>query len=330
MTESTRSGHTFWAAPPVVFLVFNRPEQTRQSLAAIRQGRPRRIFVVADGPRPNQPSDAAACAEVRRIVREGIDWDTQASFQFAETNMGLRQRISSGLTWAFEHVEEVLIIEDDCVVQQTLFPYCAELLERYRHDQRVGCINGTNLLPIDFPFEASYCFTRWHNPCGWATWRRAWRLYDAPLQLCERARAAGWFDAWFPNPRHRIYWEHCMQRTYRGRTSSWAYVWWMTCWAHSMLTINPCVNLVRNIGFGLGGTHTANPDDWMAHLPVGEMTFPLRHPDCVITHYQADAFFRDIRGTASLKQIWKTRWKNWWQGVKRHYGLRNFSSDQHL
>lgn len=297
-------------APAVIFLVFNRPEHTRQSLAAIRAGRPGRIFVVGDGPRPDHPEDAAACAEVQRIVREGIDWETEASFLFAETNLGLRPRVSSGLNWAFAQVEEALIIEDDCVVQPGLFPYCAELLEHYRHDERVGCINGTSLLPAGFPFEASYCFTRWHNPCGWATWRRAWRLYDASLQLFDRALARGWFEAWFPDPRHRLYWEHCMERTYRGRTSSWAYVWWMTCWAHSMLAINPSVNLVRNTGFGPGGTHTTDANDWMAHLPVGEIKFPLRHPDTVITNHQADIFFRDIRGKASLKRMWKAWWRN--------------------
>ena len=323
MTELPRPPGASLPTPAIVFLVFNRPEQTRQSLAAIRQAQPARLLVVADGPRPDRPSEKAACAEVRRVVKEGINWDTDARFNFADTNLGLRTRVSSGLTWAFEQVEEALIIEDDCVVQPTLFPYGAELLERYRHDERVGCINGTNLLPANFLFDASYCFSRWHTPTGWATWRRAWRLYDSQMRLFNQARAAGWFEAWFPNPRHRVYWERCMERVYDGRTSSWAYVWWMSCWANSMLAVNPCVNLVRNIGFGEGGTHTQDPGDWMAHLPVGDMTFPLRHPELVMADSRADACFLDLRGQASLKRLLKMQVRSWWSRATRSPAKKN-------
>ena len=299
--------------PPVIFLVFNRPEHTRESLAAIRRARPARLLVVADGPRADVLTDASACAEVRRIIQDGIDWPTEASFNFADANMGLRPRVSSGLTWAFEQVESAVIIEDDCLVEESFFRFCSEMLEKYRDDERVGCVNGCSLLPPGFALDTSYCFTKWPNPWGWATWRRAWRFYDAPMRLFARALADGSFAAWFPHLRNRLFWERRMERMYEGRQSSWAYIWWLTCWSNSMLAINPVVNLVRNTGFGEGSTHTPDPDDWMARLSVGEMSFPLRHPECVAPLPAADHFFCNARGHAGFRRVWEARLHSWFQ-----------------
>ena len=311
MTYSASVHGTTTATSPVIFLVFNRPHHTRESLAAIRRVRPARLLVVADGPRAGVPGDAAACAEVRRILQEGIDWPTEVCFNFAEANMGLRPRVSSGLLWAFEQVEQAVILEDDCLVEPSFFRFCAEMLARYRDDERVGCINGCSLLPSGFHMDTSYCFTQWPNPGGWATWRRAWRLYDAPLRLFDRAQANGSFEAWFPHLRNRIFWERRLRRVYEERQSSWAYVWWLTCWSHSMLAINPSVNLVRNIGFGEGSTHTPDPNDWMAHLPVGELAFPLRHPECVASLPAVDDYFCNVRGKAGLKRTLAAQLRAW-------------------
>lgn len=48
----------------------------------------------------------------------------------------------SGISWVFEQVEAAILLEDDCVPAPTFFPFCTELLERYRMDARIGMIAG--------------------------------------------------------------------------------------------------------------------------------------------------------------------------------------------
>ena len=82
--------------PPVVFIVFNRPECTARSLAAIRAARPSKLYVVADGPRPDRPGDAARCAQVRALVEQGVDWPCEVIRDYAPANLGCARRVSAG------------------------------------------------------------------------------------------------------------------------------------------------------------------------------------------------------------------------------------------
>ncbi|NJR32181.1 MAG: glycosyltransferase family 2 protein, partial [Chamaesiphon sp. CSU_1_12] len=116
---------------PVILIIFNRPDVTEKSFAAIRQAQPAQLLVIADGPRPHRPDDAEKCAAARAII-DRVDWDCQVLKNFADTNMGCGIRVSSGLTWAFDLVEEAIVLEDDCLPHPTFFQFCEEMLERYR------------------------------------------------------------------------------------------------------------------------------------------------------------------------------------------------------
>src|SRR5712691_1210425 len=180
---------------PVVLIVFNRPEITAQSFAAIRAARPTQLFIIADGPRPNVSGDEEKCAATRAVV-EKVDWPCQILRKFAESNLGLRRNVSEGLDWVFRQTEEAIILEDDCLPDPTFFPFCDAMLERYRDDGRIGMISGTNpsahLAPPD---GESYFFSRYYYIWGWATWRRAWQLYDREMTAWPAMRRSGWLKA---------------------------------------------------------------------------------------------------------------------------------------
>ena len=274
--------------PPVVLLVFRRPDLTRRVIAALREVRPPRIFIVADGPRPDVPGDAALCAEVRAVCEREIDWNAEIRREFAETNLGLRKRVSSGLDWVFSKVEEAIILEDDCVPRPEFFPFCAELLDRYRGNTRVGVITGDNFQPQPFDCGASYYFSRFPHCWGWATWRRAWNRFDESLSRWPRLRQSGWLDQLFRgNPRAAAYWRHIFDETHAGRINSWAYGWTFACWAEKLLTATPCVNIVENIGIGAEATHTTADSGLV--VPKGiRLDFPLEHPRKVVLLESAD------------------------------------------
>jgi hypothetical protein len=272
---------------PVVFLVFNRPDCTARSLAAIRAARPAKLYVVADGPRAGRPGEAALCGQVRALVEEGVDWPCEVVRDYAPANLGLAQRVSSGLDAVFARESEAIILEDDCVPDPTFFPFCAELLERYRDEPRVAQISGCTFQDEGGQNPASYYFSRYPHCWGWATWSRAWRHYDHAMTAWPDSRGTAWLDALIPEPAERRMWESCFDATAAGRVDSWAYRWTLAVWRHGSLSIQPYRNLVANIGFGAGATHTHGHNP-AASPPVLPMRFPLVHPASLAQDAAAD------------------------------------------
>jgi hypothetical protein len=264
---------------PVALLIFNRPDATAKVFAAVRAARPSRLLVVADGPRAGRPDEAALCTAARAVL-DGVDWTCEVTTNFAEANLGCRGRVSSGLDWVFGQVEEAIILEDDCLPHPDFFPFCQALLERYRDDQRVMMISGTNALGRAVISE-SYLFSRYFAIWGWATWRRAWRQYDIGLAGWAREKARSSLRSCYPAFVAR-YFTQAFDAVASGRLDTWDYQWVYACIFNSGLSITPRVNLVSNIG--TEGTHTieglGEESKPSMSLGGGELIHPRHvHPD---------------------------------------------------
>src|SRR5262245_56278428 len=143
---------------PVLFLVFNRPDTTARVMEAIRAARPERLYVAADGPRENNAGEAEErCAEVRQLATR-VNWPCEVRTLFREHNLGCRKAVSSAITWFFEQEPEGIILEDDCLPSQSFFPFCAELLARFRDDERIMFITGCNFKQNMIGLMYCYCF----------------------------------------------------------------------------------------------------------------------------------------------------------------------------
>jgi GT2 family glycosyltransferase len=271
---------------PVVLLIFNRPDTTAVVFERIAEVRPRSFFVVADGPRAGQPGDAEACAAARAVT-ERVGWRCEVRRDYADANLGCARRVASGLDWAFGQVEEAIILEDDCVPDPTFFPFCQELLELYRNDERIMALSGDNFQGPERRTPYSYYFSAYPHCWGWATWRRAWRHFDREMRLWPEIRDGGWLAGWFGDPAAIRFWTDIFERTRAGEFDSWAFPWTLACWAQGALSILPNVNLVANIGFDNRATHTG-PLALGADTPTGAMEFPLRHPPYVLRNLVAD------------------------------------------
>lgn len=271
---------------PIILLVFNRPDTTKKVFERIAQIKPRKLLVVADGPRRDQPGEAERCRSARAIV-DHVDWDCQVLKNFAKTNMGCAARVSSGLDWAFGLVGEAIVLEDDCVPDPSFFHFCEDLLSKYRNDSRIMAIGGMNFQFGHKRTEYSYYFSRYNHCWGWASWRRAWRHYDFEMKLWPEVRDSGWLEDLLLDSTAVTYWTTIFQRVYAGHIDSWAYRWLFACWVQSGLAILPNVNLISNIGFGPEATHTKRVGI-LANLPSEPMEFPLHHPAYVIRDAQAD------------------------------------------
>lgn len=270
---------------PVAFLIFNRPDTTSRVFEAIRQAKPPKLLVVADGARLDKTGEAEKCAATRAIINQ-VDWECEVLTNYADVNLGCRKRVSSGLDWIFEQVEEAIILEDDCLPHPTFFRYCQELLDKYRDDERIMMISGDNFQFGSNRTEYSYYFSRYGHCWGWASWRRAWTKYDNSMQLWQELRDNGWLNEILQNDQVVAYWSRIFQGVYDG-FSSWDYIWQYILWINRGLTILPNINLVSNIGFG-SGTHTTTDNNKLANMTVEAVKFPLKHPPFVIRNTQAD------------------------------------------
>ena len=274
---------------PVVLIIFNRPHHTERVFEVIRQAQPSKLLVIADGPRPNRPEDKEKCASARAII-DRVDWECQVFKNYSDINLGCDPRIIDGLNWVFDTVEEAIILEDDCIPHPTFFTYCEELLDRYRHDQRVMNISGQNVLFGRKRTEYSYYFSRFTLCWGWATWRRSWQYFDVGLKLWPEVRDKKFMKDILEDPYAVKVWERTAQMLYDGRLTGWDFKWMFSCWLQNGLCIISDRNLVTNIGYGAEATHIHDEKDPYIKMAIEAMDFPLKHPPFILRDLEADRF----------------------------------------
>ena len=296
---------------PVVFLIFNRPDTTARVFETIRDARPPKLLVVADGSRPDRPGEADKCLATRKII-DRIDWPCEVLTNYADVNLGCKKRVSSGLDWVFKTVPEAIILEDDCVPDPTFFRFCEELLERYRDDERVMMISGDNVQFGRSRTSYSYYFSRYAHIWGWASWRRAWNQYDVTMRLWPEIRDGKWLQDILHDAAIEQYWDRIFEKVYKGEIDTWDYQWIFTCMTNSGLIAMPNVNLISNIGYGAGATHTTSQSIY-AGMRTQPLSMPLSHPPFVIRDALADALMEKeffaasyaVRAKHKLKLIWE-------------------------
>jgi len=272
----------------VLFVVFNRPDTTARVFAAIRQARPPRLYVAADGPRETREGEAKRVARVRQIAT-AVDWPCEVFTLFREKNLGCKHAVSEAITWFFRKEDQGIILEDDCLPHPDFFSFCESLLIRYANDERVYAITGDNFQNGLKRGDGSYYFSRYNHVWGWASWRRAWQRYDINLSFWpEWKRSAQWFSE-LPDSVERRYWEKTFDRMHAQEIDTWDYQWTASIWHHGGLTATPNVNLVSNIGFGRDATHTVRTEGAMAEMPTGAIG-EITHPEKVTRDFIADSY----------------------------------------
>lgn len=270
---------------PVLFIIFNRPDTTRQVFNRIKQAKPQQLFIAADGPRPHVPGELEKCRQTRDIIKE-IDWECEVKNLFREENLGCKKAVSSAIDWFFANVEEGMILEDDCVPDISFFYYCQELLERYRDSDQIMHIGGSNFQFGKKWGKGSYYFSRFINIWGWATWRRAWHHYDVEMKKFPEFKQQNKMDKICGDARAGDYLLRTFERTYKGEIDTWDYQWLFSVWMQDGYGIIPNVNLISNIGFRHDGTHTKKEGllSDLKTIPVNKIV----HPSEIIVSNNAD------------------------------------------
>lgn len=259
---------------PILFIIFNRPEQTKRVFAEIKKARPERLFIAGDGPRIDRPEDVEKCESAREIVND-IDWPCETKTLFQEKNLGCKLGATTGITWFFENVEEGIILEDDCLPDQSFFPFCEQMLEHYRNEEKIAMICGYNIGEVS-DIKFSYTFSRYGHLWGWASWRRVWEKYDITMKLWADKKNWKKIKKSMSDRRQWNYRQLLYNETFLGKKDTWDYQWESSRLLHKEISVIPSKNLIENLGFGQDATHTTQITSPLI-IPRRTITFPLVH-----------------------------------------------------
>ncbi|MEO7413115.1 MAG: glycosyltransferase family A protein [Opitutaceae bacterium] len=256
---------------PIIYVLFNRPELTRRTFAAVQKVRPHRLYLIADGPREHSPTDAARCAETRAVVESMLDWKCEVTRDYSTANLGCGRRLSSGLTSAFALLGEAIVLEDDVLPHPDFFAFCEGMLVRHRHDSHVHAISGFQPLDRYAPAQGLAVASTFNWIWGWASWQRSWKDYCFDLdahwtQPGMRESIRSYVSDEFNFQWHAGNFDVLL----KNGVDTWDFQWSYTLLAQRRVSLVSSVNLIENLGFDADATHTHRQSAYLRNLGIHE------------------------------------------------------------
>lgn len=278
---------------PVLFLVFNRPEKTKESFDAIRNAKPTKLYIAADAPRNGRIDDIENTKKVKEIV-SNVDWECEVKHLYHSENLGCSAAGKAAWDWFFSYEEEMIFIEDDGVPTKSFFFYCQELLDKYKKDVRVAYIGGVNY-GLNHG-KASYFFSKpTAATYSMATWKRVYNLYEFKMESYYETIKNNEFKKSFCSKfSYKVYkrmWDKYVKSIQIGKPSN-TYDVQMLYLAHkyNMYSIYPNINMVSNIGLDFGGANNnLDPNSDFAKKYGNRPRFELdeiNHPEAFVINKQ--------------------------------------------
>ena len=271
---------------PIVLFLFRRTTSFDKIINQIRKIRASRVYLIADGPRNDQ--EVGECNICRAYVEKLIDWDCEIIKNYAERNRGVLENIGMGARWVFEREEKAIFLEDDNYPEDSFFPYCEDLLDKYKDEEKILWICGTNYV-TRMELDTSYVFTQHLLPCGWASWSYKFlKYYDSDLLTLNDNHKIENFKKSYINKKLMNQQLRSVERTKylidtNRNKSSWDYQMVYSMRANNLFGIAPACNQIKNIGadeFSVhGGTSTKLVmTDRFCLVETEKLSFPLVHP----------------------------------------------------
>jgi len=287
---------------PILLLIFNRPEVTKKIFQEIQKLKPKYLFLSSDGPRKNIKNEKEKIEQTRKIILNNINWDCDLKTLVRKDNLGCKIAVSSAIDWFFKYVEQGIILEDDCLPNQSFFYFCENLLNKYKHDGRIMHISGNNFFNNEQIKKNSYYFSRIPHIWGWATWKRAWKKYDVNIKNFPNFKKNNLIKNIFNKNLVQSEWNKVFQKVYKNKIDTWDYQWTYTVFTNNGLCINPNLNLISNVGFTKESTHTKN-ENIFSNLPIYKLN-KIVHPKFIIPNIKKDNFIlKQNFGFSWIKKI---------------------------
>tara|TARA_B100000886_G_scaffold219394_2_gene152345 strand:+ start:20122 stop:21087 length:966 start_codon:yes stop_codon:yes gene_type:complete len=276
---------------PILLIIWKRPKATYKLLQVLKKQKPLKVYIACDGPKKNDLDNLNKVKITRDLIKREIDWNTSIKTLYSEENLGCKYGVSKAINWFFQNENEGIILEDDCIPHPDFFEYCEILLEKFREDERIWCISGSNHVGKKIGNE-SYFFSRYNHCWGWASWKRCWKHYDPEMSLWPKYFSSKLLKTNFPNKKEYYYWKSFFSKFYnRGCDYTWDYQWLFCSLINSGLSVIPNTNLIDNIGFDSDATHTkiGKSPIKVNNIKAGKSgVLPIIHPEFIVRSEIAD------------------------------------------
>jgi hypothetical protein len=273
----------------VLFIVFNRPNTTRQVFEAIRKAKPPRLYIASDGPRSGNLGEADR-VEVVRKISTNVDWPCEVKTLFRDRNMGCKHAVSGAISWFFEFEEQGIILEDDCLPSHSFFWYCEELLGKYKFDEKIYLISGDARGSESANMQEDYGFCKYPLIWGWASWANIWSKYNVNISDWPNTKNPI-IESVSDYPPTKNFWKKTFDDLYEKKIDTWDYQFAYLLLMNKAKCIVPRVNLISNIGFGVDATHTHFARSQAANKPIFNINIPLRHEVSPISEIKINNYF---------------------------------------
>ncbi len=277
---------------PIVLFVYNRPWHTRQTIKALQKNELAKqsdLIIYSDAAKNEAVKDAVN--EVREIVKNIAGFKTVTVIE-RDRNWGLADSIIDGVTTVINEYGKIIVLEDDLVTAPSFLKYMNSGLNCYQDEERVASIHG-----YIYPIEGlpSSFFIRGADCWGWATWKRAWGVFERDgqkllneLQFRKLEKEAN-FNGSYP-------YSQMLKDQINGKNNSWAVRWYMSAFLQNMLTLYPGESYVQNIGNDDSGTHCRTTDVYWGELTASALDIEaVKISEDMESKKKIEAFFNSIK-----------------------------------
>ena len=272
----------------VLLIFFVRDTQFSKVFEQVKVARPSRLYLYQDGPRENRPDDLEGIRKCREIVRK-IDWECEVYKFYQKENVGCDPSEYIAQKWMFETEEMGIILEDDDVPSQSFFPFCKELLEKYKDDFRINMICGMNNTGVSEHVVGDYLFTKKGSIWGWASWRRVLDTWDEHYNWLDDENTLGALRNSFDNIDEFNSFIKVARMHKESGKAHYESINGASLFLFNRLNIVPKYNMISNIGFGEETTHGVTDLKMLPRsirklmcMETYELGFPLNHPKYII------------------------------------------------
>lgn len=279
---------TYQVTSPILFITFIKFDTAFAVLEKIREACPKKLYIASDGGR--NPEEQQIILDFREKLLQQIDWECEIYTLFEEKNNGCKYGPYNAITWFFDHEEQGIILEDDCLPDNSFFRFCDILLEKYKHEERIFMIGGWNAFDLSpniySCLDEDYFFSKYPHIWGWATWRRAWSKYT--IDKVDKIILTDLPTSVFKHANEQQYWRKVFKNYKKKKLDAWDYPMLYYILTHHLLCIVPKINMISNIGFNRkDATHTKEYSKFQK-LEIKQQKFPLKHPKEKILNYNID------------------------------------------
>lgn len=310
---------------PVLMIFFCRDKMFQQVFEAVKNARPSKLYLYQDGARPNNDSDVAGINKCREIA-DGIDWDCEVYTMYQEKNFGCDPSEFIAQRWFFSNVEYGIVLEDDDVPSESFFPYCLELLKKYKDDERINIICGMNNEEVSPNVDSSYFFSKTGSIWGWASWKRVVSKWDEHYNWLNNKNDLNNMRKQFINDYSYNSFMKTVERHKASNRAHYESIGGADTYLYNRLNIVPKYNMITNIGLGEIATHAASDIriypkkvQKLFFMKRYEIEFPLKHPQYVME----DEWFAQRMESNRKKEI-ANRVEHILR-VVRYYGFKPFA-----